>query len=346
MRKQLFRLMLFSLIWLSIPVTTQAQVVFIPDFNLRAVIEKHLGKRPGATITVADMAWLTELDATNQNIRNLTGLETATNLIWLWLGQNSISDISPLAGLTNLTELELNENFISNILPLARLTRLIYLNLLNNSISNISTVARLTNLTILDLGKNRISNISALAGLTNLEELWIDNNSISDLWPLVANSGLRGSDTVDVTGNPLSALSINTHIPALQSRGVTVEFDQIVVPPKTVNIPDPNLRHIIAQALGKAPSAIITVADMAWLTGLDATSQNISNITGLETATNLTRLWLRNNSISNISPLSGLTKLITPRRIDSTDIVGSSEQLNIRHLAASQKYGTGEWRSD
>ena len=307
MTKQLLRLALFSLICLSIPKMATAQAVFIPDFNLRAVIEEHLGIAPGGTITVADMAWLTEIDATNQNIRNLTGLETATNLIWLWLGENSISDISPLAGLTKLTQLELADNFISDISPLARLTRLIYLNLLTNSISNISIVARLTDLTILDLGGNRISNISALAGLTNLEELWIDHNSISDLWPLVANTGLRNGDTVDVSGNPLSALSINTHIPTLQNRGVTVEFDQIVV--QTVNIPDPNLRNIIAQALGKAPSAIITVADMAWLTGLDATNQNITNLTGLEHATNLTRLWLRNNSISNIFPLAGLTKL-------------------------------------
>ena len=28
----------------------------------------------------------------------------------------------------------------------------------------------------------------------------------------------------NVTGNPLSSLSINTHIPALQARGVTVQF--------------------------------------------------------------------------------------------------------------------------
>ncbi len=309
MTKRHFRLILFSLICLFIPVAATAQVVFIPDFNLRAVIEDHLGKAPGATITVADMAWLTELDGTNQAITNLTGLEAATNLIWLWLGNNYISDLSPLAGLTNLTRLELDKNFISDISPLARLTRLIYLNLLNNSISNISIVARLTDLIILDLGENRISNISAIAGLTDLTELWIDNNFISDLWPLVANTGLRGGDTVDVKGNPLNALSYNRHIPILQSRGVTVAFDQIVVPPKVVNIPDSNLRNAIVQVLRKAPSAAITVADMATLEALYAVNENIYNLTGLEHATNLTELGLGDNSISNISPLAGLTRL-------------------------------------
>ena len=37
--------------------------------------------------------------------------------------------------------------------------------------------------------------------------------------------GLESGDTVDVRGNLLSYQSIHTHIPTLQSRGVTVEFD-------------------------------------------------------------------------------------------------------------------------
>ena len=59
MTKQTFRLAFFLLICLSIPVMATAQVVFIPDHNLRVVIENKLGKAPGATITVADMAWMT-----------------------------------------------------------------------------------------------------------------------------------------------------------------------------------------------------------------------------------------------------------------------------------------------
>ena len=42
---------------------------------------------------------------------------------------------------------------------------------------------------------------------------------------MVANTGLGNGDEVYVQGNPLSYQSIHTHIPTLQSRGVTVEFD-------------------------------------------------------------------------------------------------------------------------
>ena len=61
---------------------------------------------------------------------------------------------------------------------------------------------------------------------------------------------------VDVRGNPLSATSINTHIPALQGRGVTVESDATEI----VSIPDANLRAVIADSLGKASGAPITRA--------------------------------------------------------------------------------------
>ena len=86
-------------------------------------------------------------------------------------------------------------------------------------------MAGLTDLTVLSLNGNNISDISPVAGLTKLTELNLSWSSISDISPLVANTGLGSGDTVDVRDNPLSHTSIKTHIPTLQSRGVTVEFD-------------------------------------------------------------------------------------------------------------------------
>ncbi len=66
-------------------------VVYIPDANLRAVIRDALKKSRFAPITVTDMASLTTLDASNRNIRDLTGLESATNLTELNLTDNPLS---------------------------------------------------------------------------------------------------------------------------------------------------------------------------------------------------------------------------------------------------------------
>ena len=93
----------------------------------------------------------------------------------------------------------------------------------NNSIADISALAGLTQLTELYLDNNSISDIAALAGLTNLRTLYLRNNLISDISPLVTNTGLKHGDYVDVRGNPLSSLSLHTHIPTLQSRKVTVD---------------------------------------------------------------------------------------------------------------------------
>ena len=185
--------------------------VDIPDPNLRAAIEINLGKAEGDPIASAEMETLTHLQARNANISDLTGLEFATNLTSLDLGygeggtSHAVKDLSPLADLTQLTRLHLP----------------------GKSISDISAVTGLTNLTWLNLWGNPISDISPVAGLTNLTDLYLGGgNNISDISPLVANTGLGKGDTVNVQSNPLSYLSIHTHIPALQSRGVTVEFDK------------------------------------------------------------------------------------------------------------------------
>ena len=108
---------------------------------------------------------------------------------------------------------------------MAGLTNLTYLDLDGNSISDISGISELTNLTRLELGGSNLSDLSPLANLTNLTILWLYGNNLSDLSPLVTNTGFGRGDKVYVKGNPLSYQSIHTHIPTLQSRGVTVEFD-------------------------------------------------------------------------------------------------------------------------
>ena len=252
--------------------------VVVPDANLRAVIADNLGKASSETITNSEIATLTRLDALNKGVRDLTGLEFATNLTKLDLGSekvngkyvnsNEISDLSPLSNLTNLRFLSLHHNSISDVSPLSDLTSLITLSLHrnsisdasafsgltslrhlslfdnsisdvsplsdltslkvlmlhDNSISDVSPLSDLTNLRLLQLAHNNISDVSPLSGLTGLKYLYLYNNSISDLAPLVANTRLRSGDVVNVRNNPLSATSLNTHIPALQGREVEVRF--------------------------------------------------------------------------------------------------------------------------
>ena len=120
--------------------------VNIPDPTLRAAIEKALGKTSGATIAGADMLTLQTFmysGAFRTKIRDLTGIEFATNLTELWLQHNEISDLSPLAHLKNLETLVLPFNLISDVSPLANLENLTKLVITDNQISDFSPVARL-----------------------------------------------------------------------------------------------------------------------------------------------------------------------------------------------------------
>lgn len=258
---------LFSLL---LPIFVQAQqkppkVVSIPDPNLEAAIRQAIGD----VITTHTLQNLTHLTAEKRQIEDLTGLEHAHNLRNLNLQRNAISDISPLGGLTQLTVLLLASNNISDISPLANLKQLTSLGLLNNQISDISALADLKQLTHLGLGGNHISDISALATLKQLTTLGLSNNYISDvsplaelkkltwleLWdndisdvsPLIGLNPTGAQSGVYISRNPLSYVSIHTHIPAIQAKGSEITFDERV-PRNLVKISDPTEQGIVNSA--------------------------------------------------------------------------------------------------
>ena len=102
-------------------------------------------------------------------------------------------------------------------------------------------------------------------------------------------------------------LGINTVSVSAAGIEQPVIFNAVVEP--AIDIPDPNFRAAVETALGNTEDDSITPSEMATLTHLEAHKANISDLTGLEGATNLTELILDNNSISDISPMAGLTNL-------------------------------------
>ena len=185
----------------------EAQVVTIPDSNLKTALKARLGELgPNIDITQAHLSGLTSLSLDSSTISDLTGLEYITNATTLSLSKNDISDISPLSGLTSLTELNLSENDISDISPLSGLTSLqAFLRLDSNNISDISALSGLTKLMQLHLNSNNISDIgSSLSGLTNLTFLVLDSNNISDISSL---SGLTSLTHLWLNNNSITSIS-------------------------------------------------------------------------------------------------------------------------------------------
>jgi Leucine-rich repeat (LRR) protein len=97
-----------------------------------------------------------------------------------------------------------------------------------------------------------------------------------------------------------------------------------------VKFNDSNLEKEIRNAINKQ-SGEITESDMASLTEFTADNKNITDLTGLEKAVNLTYLNLNNNNIININPITGLTKLtnliLYDNQISNIDSLGKLTNL-------------------
>lgn len=91
---------------------------------------------------------------------------------------------------------------------------------------------------------------------------------------------------------------------------------------QTVTFSDPSLEGAIRDALGQ-PNGVVTRADMESLTALTANSRGITNLSGLEWATNITSLNLDGNSISNLTPLASL-KQVTALSMNGNQVQDAS----------------------
>ena len=275
------------------PQITMAQTVNIPDANLRAAIATALGKAQGDTITAEEMATLTDLEAHNAGIRNLTGLTFATNLEEIRCNNNLISDLLPLTDLINLRVIELRDNVISDLSPIAGLINLEWLIFTHNSISDLSPIEELINLFGLAVEDNLISDLSPNSGLIKLERIWLHENPPIDLAPL---EGLISLRTINSWGTPIiSDLSPLAKLPKLQ----------------------------VIDICGGEISDLSPLANATGLKELSFAGNEIWDLSPLVNLTGLTRLNLENNEIEDVSPLAGLINL-TLLNLENNEILDFS----------------------
>ena len=249
--------------------------VHIPDLQLRAAIHKKLGKPQSVQLTSEDILRLTELHADRKGIRDVTGLEHATNLERLELRHNAISDLTPLRNLTRLHNIKLRDNLITDVSPLAKLLNVGWLGLEDNRITDLSPLSDLVKLDGLGINGNPVSDLSGVSGMLSLSNLQAWDTRISNLSPLV---NLRKLRTVEISGGTISDVTPLAGLPAL--------------------------RRLILQSCG-----ISDLTSFAKLTGvrhLRLRHNDITDVSPLAGLHNLEHLDLHDNEITDFSPLEGL----------------------------------------
>ena len=279
-----------------------APVVHIPDPQLRAAVEAHLGKQAGDRITRRELARLTELQAADQGIADLTGLGFASALHRLYLRYNLVADLSPLAGLTDLTHLLLYQNRIQDLAPLAGLP----------------------NLAGLGIGRNGVIELSLLPHLPNLRYLFAEYGGISDIRPLSAFARL---DRVILDGNPVEDLSPLADLPRLRTLGID-----------ETGVADLGFVAEVAPALVQLYADSNGISDLAGverltnLRFLHVSDNDIDDLSSLEQLEKLEYFDAWHNRIDDLSPLAGLTSLRS-LRLDGNRIQSLAPLRGLKQLS-------------
>ena len=100
-----------------------------------------------------------------------------------------------------------------------------------------------------------------------------------------------------------------------------------------VQFKDTALKSKICEALGKPAGAFLNGEDMTLLENLTAENAGITDLTGIELATNLTELRLPGNEIGNVFLLGQLTKL-TRLNLAGNKISNLTSLANLTNLTS------------
>jgi len=278
----------------------QTNVVTFVDPNLAAAVSNSLNIKAGP-ITSSNILSLNLLNAQFMGITNLSGLEGATNLKYLYLTGNSINNLTPLQGLGGLVDLALDRNSIVDISPLAGLTNLASINLGGNLIGDYSTLSGLTNLTSLSLYQSLVSTLAFLKNLNRLAALNVYGDGLVDISPLGALTNLNYLDLRwnGITNYALlSKFSNLTHLFLGANTISNLSFLQSLTGLTFLNLDHSGLSDV-------SPLAALTNLNYLVVSG----NPGITSYTALSGLTKLANLEARGNTISNLAFVSSLSQL-------------------------------------
>ena len=322
-----FLILAICIFYSSMPATVfgQTATIEMPDTVLASAVHDALGLAATDPITAVAMLNLVRLEATpsgpaDDKISNLTGLEHATNLYRLELNNNAIIDVGPLSNLTKLGVLKLISNSITDVSPLANLTSLTRLDIKGNPILDTSPLYSIS--------------LSATIDITpTADPPWdVNQDGSVDGTDVELVRAALGQHFPDIT-NPRTDVNRSLHVDNADLLLVVEHVSGV----STVNIPDAHLAAAVRAALGLGADIPLIPPLMQALTHIDAQDRAISDLTGLEAATNLTELNLSGNSISLIGSLSGLTGLMALDLSDNSigDIGSLSGLMDLTSLDLS-----------
>jgi hypothetical protein len=288
----------------SLPPIDCTSIVFA-DMKLESAVRDAIGK-PDGEILPADVADLTDLQASGYGVAFLDGIECLPSLSTLNLGvggaASDIVDLSPLAYLKGLTTFECPSCPITSVAPLGELPQLtmVHLSYAGNGTDpiDLSGLATAPALTSLDLYNTKLGSLSPLAQIKTLDYLnvsWATSSNPNSLGQVTSLTWLEAVGTwPDAT--PFGKLTKlqelyaggNTEIPMTNTAAFAPLVDLTLLNLEYAGVTDPSFiqgmtkltslsfyANPLTNLNGLAANAGLGTGDSLWLTGV--TTLNCTN---------------------------------------------------------------------
>ena len=228
---------------------------------------------------IAAMPNLQRLTLNDCGLSTVSGLETAQNLTYLNLANNTIRNLESLAYLMKLEEIDLQHNALTTLTSLSGLTELKSLDVSYNSLTSITPIATCTKLTHLVATNNAIASLSGVDNLPALEYLSVNHNDLTDISIVASRTTLKelhfaNNDVVDITS--LSALL----------KLEVLDFSYNVVSDLPAFASDASLRVI------------------------DGSHNEVGSLNSLKNQMNLTHVYMDYNKLKSVNALENCYKLV------------------------------------
>ena len=300
-------------------ITELGQLTLLEDLNLSRNDLKDANLSELVTLTALrtlDLSDNRRLQDTEpiSGIGNIEPIGTLSALTALFLGGNSIIDLTPLASLEALIRLDLADQkaynlyfpdsvtTLTSITPLATLAKLQWLDLSDNHISDLDPLNTLTQLQHLKLGTNAVSDVTALSTLP-LVMLDLGDNALTDI---AALQNIQTLQHIDVSDNRICDLSPIDFVPDKVTGGQDTSACLV-----EVTFPDPYLDRAVRDTLGRPAQDTqpIYLHEVNGWTTFDAVERYISSLEGIGALASLQTLNLDYNNVADLSPLASLSDL-------------------------------------
>jgi len=288
--------------------------VYVPDDNFEAYLEANAMGNGIANDNYASKAYIelqTDLDISNQNITDLTGIEAFTNLQSLVCSNNSLTSLDVTA-LTSLMNLHCDNNQLTSLTYAPSITEL------DCSHNQLTSVVVPDQMFSIDCSYNLLTALDVSAN-TYIAHVFCSNNQLTSLDMRNGGNIFLYSFDFDATNNPNltcifvddPAWSNDNWASSIDSTSSFVASEADCGSTQMTYVPDNNFEQLLID-LGYDSGALddfVITSHINTIVTLDLGNRDITDFTGLEDFVMLETIYCRNNDPVHLD-LGGLGSLI------------------------------------